>query len=143
MCTPATLTSHPWTKFPSGIVFSTPVSIASRSTISISANLIRSSNPDAVGMPDTIISSTSFRHFVASLRRFVSSKRSSEDDIFLPANDSRNYLTGTFISVFGNNANSKRVESLSQHTTWSLSCQNSFSFALSRKGNSRIWCTKM
>jgi hypothetical protein len=28
-------------------------------------------------------------------------------------------------------------------TTCNLSCQNSFSFALSRNGNSRTWCTKM
>ena len=28
-------------------------------------------------------------------------------------------------------------------TTCNLSCQNSFSFALSRKGNSRTWCTKI
>jgi len=28
-------------------------------------------------------------------------------------------------------------------TTCNLSCQNSFSFALSKNGNSRTWCTKM
>ena len=28
-------------------------------------------------------------------------------------------------------------------TTCSLSCQNSFSFALSKNGNSRTWCTKI
>ena len=47
----------------------------------------------------------------------VSSKRSSDDDIFLLAKDSRNAC--------------------------SLSCQNSFSLALSRKGNSRTWWTNM
>lgn len=65
--------------------------MASRSTISISANLMRSSNPDDVGIPDTIMSSTSFLHLVASFRRFVSSNLSSEDEMALLANDSRNY----------------------------------------------------
>lgn len=52
---------------------------------------MRSSNPDDVGIPDTIMSSTSFLHFVASFRRLVSSNLSSEDEMDLLANDSRNY----------------------------------------------------
>ena len=32
---------------------------------------------------------------------------------------------------------------LVEHTTWSLSCQNSFSFALSKNGKFRMWCTNM
>jgi hypothetical protein len=42
-------------------------------------------------MPDTIINSTSFSHFTASFRRFVSSNLSSDDDMFFVAKDSRNY----------------------------------------------------
>jgi hypothetical protein len=37
------------------------------------------------------MSSTSFSHFRANFLRFVSSKRSSDDDTFLFAKDSRNY----------------------------------------------------
>lgn len=68
----------------------TPVSIALASTISSSENLILSSKPEDVGTPDTIISSTSFLALEASFRLLVSSRRSSEDEMFLLANDSRN-----------------------------------------------------
>jgi hypothetical protein len=68
----------------------TPVSMALLSTSSISEKRMRSSNPDDVLTPDTTMSSTSFWHLSASLRRFVSSRRSSEDEMFLLANDSRN-----------------------------------------------------
>jgi hypothetical protein len=64
--------------------------MAFASTISISENLILSSNPEDVGIPDTIISSTSFFALVASFLRLVSSSRSSDDEMFLLANDSRN-----------------------------------------------------
>lgn len=88
--TAATLTSQPCIACPSGIFTRRPFSFAPRSTTSISENDIRSSYPDAVGIPDTIISSTSFSAFRASFLRLVSSKRSSEDDTCLLANDSRN-----------------------------------------------------
>jgi hypothetical protein len=88
--TAATLTSHPFMACPSGIFMSNPCSLALRSTTSSSENRIRSSYPDAVGIPETIISSTSFSHFFASFFRFVSSSRSSEDEMFLFAKDSRN-----------------------------------------------------
>jgi hypothetical protein len=68
-------------------------------------------------MPDTIMSSTNFSHFFANFRLFVSSKRSSDDEMYLLAKDSRN--------------------------TCSLSCQNSFSRALSRNGKLRTWLTKI
>lgn len=51
---------------------------------------MRSSNPDEVPIPDTIISSTSFWAFSASFLRFVSSRRSSEDEMLFFAKDSRN-----------------------------------------------------
>jgi len=94
---------------------------------------MRSSYPEAVGTPDTIINSTSFWHFSDSFRRFVSSSRSSEEDMLRLAKDCRNCYTVSVVISAGN-------------TTWlttcNLSCQNSFSFALSRKGNSRTWWTK-
>jgi len=68
----------------------TPVSIALASTISSSENRILSSKPDDVGTPDTIINSTSFWALIASFLLFVSSNRSSEEEIFLLAKDSRN-----------------------------------------------------
>lgn len=42
-------------------------------------------------MPETIINSTNFSHFLASFFRFVSSSRSSDEEMSLFANDSRNY----------------------------------------------------
>lgn len=51
---------------------------------------MRSSKPEDVLTPETIMSSTSFLHLMANLRRFVSSRRSSEDEMFLVAKDSRN-----------------------------------------------------
>jgi hypothetical protein len=64
--------------------------MALASMISSSENLILSSKPDEVLTPETIISSTSFCALMASFRRFVSSRRSSDDEIFLLANDSKN-----------------------------------------------------
>lgn len=55
---------------------------------------MRSSKPDEVLMPDTIINSTSFWHLIASFLRFVSSSLSSEVEMFLLANDSRNWING-------------------------------------------------
>ena len=80
------------------MVVSTPVSIASLSTISSSENRILSSNPDDVLTPETTISSTSFCALMANFRRFVSSRRSSEEDMFLLANDSRNYRSKLIVS---------------------------------------------
>src|SRR4051794_19229732 len=90
MRTPATLTSQPFSQRPSGVFTNRPCSLAPLSTTSISENRMRSSYPEAVGMPETIINSTSFSHFKASFRRFVSSRRSSEDDMCLFAKSSRN-----------------------------------------------------
>ena len=84
-------------KCPLGAFIVRPVSLACRSTISISAKRILSSYPDAVGIPDTIISSTSFSAFSANFLLLVSSSRSSEDEMSLLAKDSRNYNTG-FVS---------------------------------------------
>jgi len=89
--TPATLTSQPLMKFPSGRVDKTPLSTGPLSTTANSENLILSSYPDAVGIPDTIISSTSFWDFMDSFFRFVISSLSSEDDICFFAKDSKNY----------------------------------------------------
>ena len=89
--TAATFTSQVLIELPSGILTSKPFSLAPRSTTSISENWMRSSYPDAVGTPETIISSTSFSHLRANFRRFVSSNRSSEDETCLFAKDSRNY----------------------------------------------------
>jgi len=89
--TPAILTSHPLISFPSGTLMVRPCSLAPRSITSISANRMRSSYPEAVGKPETIISSITFSALMASFFRFVSSSRSSEDEICLFANDSRNY----------------------------------------------------
>ena len=115
------------------------MSIAFASTISSSEKRILSSNPEDVRTPDTIINSTSFCAFSASFLRFVSSRRSSDDEIFLLANDSRNYRISHKMSA---KAHSRSMYG-QPHTTCSLSCQNSFSFALSRNGNSRTWCTKI
>lgn len=60
------------------------------STSSISEKRMRSSNPDEVPIPDTIISSTSFWALSASFLRFVSSRRSSDEEMLFFANDSKN-----------------------------------------------------
>src|SRR5882757_5725598 len=65
--------------------------MAPASTTSSSENRILSSYPDAVGIPETIISSTNFWHFIDSFLRFVSSSRSSEDEMCFSAKDCRNY----------------------------------------------------
>ena len=87
-------------------------------------------------MPETIMSSTSFSALSASFRRFVSSSRSSDDEMSLLAKDSKNYSSTAVSPV------SSRCGGM-QRTTWSLSCQNSFSLALSRKGKFRTWLTNM
>lgn len=62
---------------------------------------MRSSNPDEVPMPDTIISSTSFWAFSASFLRFVSSRRSSDEEMLFLAKDSRNYVqVGSHVSDY-------------------------------------------
>ena len=82
------------------------------------------------------MSSTSFSALSASFRRFVSSRRSSDDEISLLANDSRNYRLDCQHAF-------AVLSMMSQLTTCSLSCQNSFSLALSRKGKFRTWLTNM
>ncbi|KAJ3473799.1 hypothetical protein NLG97_g10127 [Lecanicillium saksenae] len=59
--------------------------------MSISEKRMRSSKPDEVPMPETIMSSTIFWALMASFLRLVSSRRSSEDEMCFVAKDSRNW----------------------------------------------------
>jgi len=91
--THATLTSQPLIQWPSGAFAIRALSWAFLSgppAASISSKVTLSSYPEAVGMPEFIISSTIFWDLSASFRRFVSSSRSSDDEIRFSAKDSRN-----------------------------------------------------
>src|SRR5207244_1964290 len=68
----------------------------------------------------------------ASFFRFVTSERSSEPEIFLVANDSKN-CPRQHLSP----------KTTLHPTSCSFSCQNSFSLAWSKNGKFRTWLTKM